>query len=236
MLFSLFTAIVLSTVLLPEILRLIRHRMENAELLATAKAIHALADESRRQHESRERQNDPILKAMTEAIEHKQRKALGLLSSSLAPANTIVHALQIKTGTDGEFQNTEATPYRITRTHRVAVENTGDGFVSNCKLHVTYFLYDKQLSALLEDTFTLQSGEKRYIDVVSYGEGIAGHDSDTDIRICAPLAPVYDGGIIRLPLTSQMLILRATSTESQPHEVKCLAWIGQGQLRFEEIG
>lgn len=153
------------------------------------------------------------------------------------------NALQINLGVGGDFETKKANGlYMATHTFSVAVRNNDmNRHISNCKLYLVIAgqAGGEQKSYLLNDTFTLNASEERFVPIVSYNEpaSVSNH-AGTHIRLQIPVGVGYSVGSgwpWQMPLGAYMFTLRVTSKEASPYEAVYKTWVDdENKLHLEK--
>jgi hypothetical protein len=140
-------------------------------------------------------------------------------------------ALRIVVGAGDDFERTETVAAGVNRIVRIAVQNDGSGFLSNCRAHTVNLIPGGLDSpGLLGDgTFSLQRDEKRWLDVAYQHPGRPG-----EFLISGPVGAGYGGGILGVPVGSYFLSVRAVAEEARTKEVTVRIFVDDdGRLRIK---
>lgn len=146
--------------------------------------------------------------------------------------------LSIVIGHDGHYVTAKNyNIYNTMKTVLVGLKNTGGTYLTNCKLEFEVRNKDtntpeRWLRTL--ESFSLNQGEEKYIDVAAYNEPIPPHPaSGIVIQLSAPPS----GNFWRPPTLSKsggVVVLIATSAESRPCEVVLRLWVEDEKLHWEK--
>ncbi|MCA8075986.1 AlbA family DNA-binding domain-containing protein [Burkholderia cepacia] len=162
---------------------------------------------------------------------------MGESDSAQARVNT-VHKLSIMIGQDGRYVEVHKhNTVNITKTVLVGIKNTGNAYLTNCKIHFEA-TGANAVSAerwLRVDAFSLNPGEERLVSLAMYGEPISSEQPGLDwISLSAPPS----GNFWRpptLPKVGGVVTITATSLECAPCTALCKLWIDGSKLKWEKI-
>lgn len=146
--------------------------------------------------------------------------------------------LSIVIGHDGHYVSAQShNVYNVMKTVSVGVKNTGEVFLSNCKL--SYEARDKDGGEPqkwhADGPFSLNVGEERYVSLGAYDEPVPPHPIGADyIGLAAPPSGTFwhppafssQGGVVTIT---------AASAESKPCKTMCRLWVSEGKLHWEKV-
>jgi len=146
--------------------------------------------------------------------------------------------LRIVVGHDGHYETAKNyNVYNTMKTVLIGLKNTGGIYLTNCKLELEIRNEDtnvpeRWLRTL--ESFSLNQGEEKYIDVASYNEPIPPHPaSGIVIQLSAPPS----GNFWRpptLPKDGGAVTLIASSAESRSSELVLRLWVKDEKLNWEK--
>lgn len=151
--------------------------------------------------------------------------------SEAASPNTALNALRILIGSGEDFERTEAVAAGVNRVVRIAVLNDGSGFLSNCRAHIVNLVPGGLSSprVLADGTFSLQRGEKRWLDVSYQHQSRPGQ-----FLISGPVGAGYGGGYLGVPAGSYFLTVKVVAEEARTKEATAEIFAdGDGRLRIK---
>jgi hypothetical protein len=161
-LFLFFIALVIGTVIAPELLRLVKSQIYKTSSRGEGLGHELLADAIQREANERRRESDPVV----QAFRQHQRVGVGL---EINP-----HALQFEVGESGKFFSTKShSLYQTKRTFNLRIENSDKRFkVSGCRVQIAKIEPQTEYSGpwLLRGGMILAAGEDDFIPLVTYGE------------------------------------------------------------------
>ena len=149
-------------------------------------------------------------------------------------------ALRIEIGHDDRYVESKSyNIYNVMKTVSVGIKNTGDSYISNCK--VTYSTRDSNDSGKVDGwhrdgPFTLNPGEERYLSLAAYNEPIPPHPVGVAERIRLSAPP--SGSFWHPPTLHAhggLVTIRVESKEIPPCEENCRIWTVEGILHWEKV-
>lgn len=149
------------------------------------------------------------------------------------------HAIDIVIGHDGHYVETHSHHvYNVMKTVLVGIRNAGPAYLSNCKVYLETIKAETNAPEkwLLENTFSLNPGEERFVGVASFNEAVPPHPPEKSslIRPCYPPSGTFWQPPM-LPQSGGFLTIRALSAESSPCEVICRLWVEDNKLHWEKV-
>jgi hypothetical protein len=129
--------------------------------------------------------------------------------------------------------------YSLQRTISIAVKNNTKAFISNCKLEV-YYTDEKNnnKSISLDEGFTLNSTEQRYIEVCYYLENAPTnaikYNTPPFIHLLPKDVAFYTYEFMLPASRKNIITFHLKYLEGEGVKKKCYLWIDSGQLKLEE--
>jgi hypothetical protein len=180
--------------------------------------------------------------AVSEVMSLRQRLAERTNATPSARPNTRHDALRILVGDSPPFEETQTfqTSGTQRRTIRVGIRNDGNGFLSNCTVHIRSIWptwEDTEVPILLASGFTLMPDEIKYIDIAAFDEHLPSSPLyGNNIVICKPPGTEFAGYIfIPVNYPPHAIAIEARSLDASEFNLLCKLWIdrnsGQPRLR-----
>jgi hypothetical protein len=174
------------------------------------------------------------------------RTATATSAVGAVSANTKADAIQLRLGRDDKFERVENQGSRgvLSRLIYVAICNTGDGFLSECKLlvkNVAPAALAGTIPAALAWDFTLIQGEVKYVPVVGFAErtGDWTHALSDNIIVSVPVPPgFFSSGWTTLGMPPKenptIITLEASALQCSPCIRHYSVWVDAARrLRME---
>jgi hypothetical protein len=156
-----------------------------------------------------------------------------------ASRGSTAHALKIIVGNGESFERVVINEHGVHRTLFLGVQNTGASKISNCRFYRTYVssLNDGQ-KTLLEDTFSLDPNEIRYVSVAMFNESKDLPDSTFMIGISMPPSAAGFGVMAPRLMRERRHILSfvAESPDTGDAAANCEIWVDEnGKIRMSAV-
>jgi hypothetical protein len=141
-------------------------------------------------------------------------------------------ALTLEFGTGDEFRPVEHSQSgTITRTLRVLVKNTGDGYLTDCCVRIEQISPPlSQPKFLLKEGFDLMGGGRRFADFVYFHEKFPDGSSGQLIGIAIPPIPGWSSVIGFYHWKPHILTLKASSPDCRDCEASLEVVVKDGRL------
>jgi hypothetical protein len=116
----------------------------------------------------------------------------------------------------------------------IIVKNRSCRQLLDCYIHICDISEtDKTLYPRFIDKFDIPAEETKYVTFACWFSRDSPYNDDTEIGVSGPVAPCFGGNILRIPLKTYTIKIRASVPDARTKEIDCFLWVDPTERRLK---